>query len=923
MKKASSRTKGSQKQTSHKKNKLFLTQLASCTKDNDTVIATSREFATKTAKEATENSPNRSAHKLIATKQNPSLQTGDTDIQSVKDSFSAQAKGTVATSELASDLNQKEKVNLSVDKTSKDTGDNNKQFKKAGTADLLKGTTITSETPNLKQEEGTPLINNISQVNTREILPNTGEDNTFKTDTANLSLRANKDNNNKNVVTSRADPLLAAKDSSNKETKMSSGTSSQQATKKAVIDQIYDQFKELFKPSDENQVMVMEFPGRVLDESVYHFDSDKSLYSNILKPQVVMEEEFRLTNDIFDVNLSSPNSSGYIVGGPSGKNVSTEFNEALSTLIPKFTDFESLFKDRQIMRNWLLEEIKDEIDEKEFKGSRIAFYDILSQRYETAKSEWETERLKRMEVAESASNRNEALEEYAKWLSFNAGPQEAKLESLFSDLVVRGYYHEIKRILGYIDVASPAEILEDVKSKMRESSMLSLDESETIYPVQMMPVNWSKSLSTNFKPEDLLLSPGTINDDLMNKLSEKAELESQIQQLQNQPTGDLTQIEEKVRAAQKAQDNATKDMLSNYTEATFLALKIAYNAYCKKNDKKPNDESVVDALKKDDLKNDEGKEELSNGHTLSDKDIEAFKDFQKKNIAAQISLDSANREYAFELEEKAKAESTESKSAITLLQSQLAQLNIAINNLKKIALSTGNTDAQKILPDSRPKVNEFIDVTFKFNKNEASSSSELTSSSSFSNTSVNFIFGSYGNSSSEEASDFNQKHQTNNIDIEIGMRATKVTINRGGWFSPEVLEASKNMFRTGEGKFNDSFQTYPVAFIVVKDVTLKYTFEETEVDQAAKYAHSASESSGGFLCFSHSSGSSSSKNSKSAYTGKEGKSVVIRIPGPQILMWILEKVPSDQSEPYPSGASAFPPGVADIFKPNEKKEDNE
>lgn len=296
---------------------------------------------------------------------------------------------------------------------------------------------------------------------------------------------------------------------------------------------------------------------------------------------------------------------------------------------------------------------------------------------------------------------------------------------------------------------------------------------------------------------------------------------------------------------------------------------------------------------------------------------------KKKNIAAQISLDSANRELAFELEEKAKAESTESKSAIALLQSQLAQLNIAIDNLKRIALSTGKTDAQKTLPDSRPTVNEFFDVTLKFNKNEASSDTQLTSSSSFSKTSVNFIFGSYGSSSSQEASDFNSKHQANNIDIEMGMRATKVTIDRGGWFSPEVLEASKNMFSIGKGKFNESFATYPVAFIIVKDVTLKYTFQEDEVDQAASYAHSASESGGGFLCFSHSHGSSSTKNSKSAYTGKEGTSVVIRIPGPQILMWILEKVPTDQSEPYPSGASALPPGVADILKPKEKKKDNE
>jgi len=118
------------------------------------------------------------------------------------------------------------------------------------------------------------------------------------------------------------------------------------------------------------------------------------------------------------------------------------------------------------------------------------------------------------------------------------------------------------------------------------------------------------------------------------------------------------------------------------------------------------------------------------------------------------------------------------------------------------------------------------------------------------------------------------------------------------------------------------FATYPVAFIIAKDITINYTFSEENVQQGAKYAHEASQSGGGFLCFSHSSGKSSTSSSKSAYSGYIGEQVVIKIPGPQILMWELEKVPKDSSSMYPD-SGALSKEVKEMLDPNPKPDAKE
>jgi len=50
---------------------------------------------------------------------------------------------------------------------------------------------------------------------------------------------------------------------------------------------------------------------------------------------------------------------------------------------------------------------------------------------------------------------------------------------------------------------------------------------------------------------------------------------------------------------------------------------------------------------------------------------------------------------------------------------------------------------------------------------------------------------------------------------------------------------------------------------------------------------------------------------------------MIRIPGPQILMWVLQKIPDDKSLPYPTDKSAIPENAFSALSVHNEEEEKE
>ncbi|KAJ7301113.1 hypothetical protein DFH08DRAFT_979057 [Mycena albidolilacea] len=123
--------------------------------------------------------------------------------------------------------------------------------------------------------------------------------------------------------------------------------------------------------------------------------------------------------------------------------------------------------------------------------------------------------------------------------------------------------------------------------------------------------------------------------------------------------------------------------------------------------------------------------------------------------------------------------------------------------------------------------------------------------------------------------------------IDLAFRATLVTVDRGGWFQPQFFKESKVFYKAnpgitwtkatpqtigdivkGDARATGLMPGFPIAFLLAKDLT--------DATSAA--------SSGGFLCFSFQS---------------YNNGYIIKIPGPQILGYMIQVLDPDQTRPMP------------------------
>lgn len=216
----------------------------------------------------------------------------------------------------------------------------------------------------------------------------------------------------------------------------------------------------------------------------------------------------------------------------------------------------------------------------------------------------------------------------------------------------------------------------------------------------------------------------------------------------------------------------------------------------------------------------------------------------------------------------------------------------------------------------------FSDVVIKSSKSTSSTGGQSSSQSSASSTSINGWFASYKSSSSSSSASESHSSEFYNSEMEIGFRVAKVSFDRGSWFNPQFFKmnsaftklsdiklscgltkedvfTNSELFKNYNNKKEYILPAFPVALVIAKDITIKIKTTQSNSSAMNSIVESERASSGGFLCFSSSNASSSKNSSNIAMSGSEGDYFYIKVPGPQILGYYLQMVPSDQNvSPY-------------------------
>lgn len=343
----------------------------------------------------------------------------------------------------------------------------------------------------------------------------------------------------------------------------------------AITDRIFEKLKSVLGASD--LLFTMEFPGRLLDFHSYEYHS-KDRHSVLTKPYPVAEAEFRLSENLFN---PAP-----ITQGPNGHKLSVVYNTVINNYVPRLKDVREFFVDRFRLKEWLLTEIEEEFEGNKVRCSRMAFSQKLYDKYLREKNTWNKDKRENFDarrgslVTDPDGRQVPDYEGYSRWVTSEGLVRDEALNSLFSDAVVRGHYHEVLTFLGFLNVASVPEQLEITKQNMRASVRQSLDASMQVYPVQYQPADWYNFLRPNLTPRDLLSSTEVLMDAFMAKQARRDVLKSRLADLKSQHIDQsvLEELEKSTAQGKVELDRAESALKATYGDGVVAAFKIYLNA---------------------------------------------------------------------------------------------------------------------------------------------------------------------------------------------------------------------------------------------------------------------------------------------------------------------------------------------------------
>jgi hypothetical protein len=577
------------------------------------------------------------------------------------------------------------------------------------------------------------------------------------------------------------------------------------------LEAMVNSLKQVFAPTT-GQCFAFQFPARFLQKDLYAWDtSSAGIYGQFVKPVAVNENEFRLVDQLYNV--------GEVVGAPNGQNLSVCYEQVLNNLVPGHeNDSRIIAKQQDQIRRWLMKEVptsgwvKNLIESQhnrsillsavagttvtspdgepvpqfavanrlsdDGKVNRMELAEALTEEYLSAKQVWE---LERDSMIKNARANNENMEDITRKLAHITAIREAQLAAKHADAVVRGYSRTIRQYLGYMDIKSPSELLQDAKDALRETSTSSLDGAMNIYPVQMMPIDWFQSLSTSFTTEDLTSDRDLIYQQIHAKSKLLDLLQSRLAALQFSPKHDLIPLK---LAAEQAQSEYSKCQSNLQTTYSSNVLSLA--------------QSFVSAANEFQFSLFVTQARLFG---IAESSFNGIEDSMKKLTAAHDAVNSTSRAYSQAVSAVTLAEATDTSQETTSIR---LQIDAVRKEISELTTRVQALPANPATPENTLKLADFpffpphpsgtvggsrweeITLTHE-TSNVHQSITQVRSSVSASD--LSFFWGSKKQSSASFAEDLFSSN-SESFKVDIGFRATMVTVDRGGWFQPQFFKQS-------------------------------------------------------------------------------------------------------------------------------------
>lgn len=668
----------------------------------------------------------------------------------------------------------------------------------------------------------------------------------------------------------------------------------------SFADQLYEKVTSVIGGNNQNQFFCMSLPGMQIDKNLYSYDIE----NNQPKPPLVEANESKLVNRLFDACK--------MTGSDNGRHLQTQYKSALDMLTPQLNG--KLFDAKSRLRKVLMTPYPYNFGEGLTTGFTLqqVFYRLYGD-YVDAKQVWAKVQLeKKIELdakypGETKDSNRHKQNDYLDWYETTAESQLLKVQEKLGKVLNVFSPGDMEIITGILDSGAGREIAE-ARQTLANVQKLNPD-GGYVYPVTLYPENWFNLLDTSFTPIDLLESPTALAQQLSVLMVQRSNLAMTIDSFLNilPDPAMLTDLKAKQENAEKALQEAKDAVAKVYSDITSDTLKLVVDIIGRSNDKDKSTALVGTTSRLLNIDPDKAKNIIT---ALAGNASRCMKAQDDLIAAAQNATDRA-------LEYFQQKNLLQYKQMLLPLQTQLARTESDIADVRQqIGLSTVMQQASKpkdgsdVTPNVVP--DRFAQVLIESTMASVRQSSSNATSASASSSHSSFFFGGYSSSRSHRESVDSSQSETSNIKIQIGMSIAKVGIGRE-WFNPGVFLLTKDMYNTSSKKIspnskgkpfqkerfdamNDcAFPCFPVAFIIARDVTIKFSSDTSMSNSFAQSVEDHSSSGGGFFIFGGNSSSSSSSSRSNSCATSSANSVTVRFTSPQILGYYLEATPADES----------------------------
>lgn len=686
----------------------------------------------------------------------------------------------------------------------------------------------------------------------------------------------------------------------------------QELSDKGFLDILYEKITDVLGGDNPNQYLCLTLPGTIINPEKYKYDLSG------VKPAHVKANESRLVNKLFD--------ACFITGADNGKMLPNQYKTALSMLSPKLN--KDLFELKNQLRKVLMTPYPYDFGEGVVYDLNVeqVFYRLYND-YVEEKAKWSKAQLaKKAELEDLIIDPVAREDKYLEWYGAVAESERVHLEEKRGRVLSVFSPDDMNIINAILNCGVGGEI-EQARSTLDMVEELSPD-GGYIYPVSLYPDNWFELLESSFTGMDLLESPAALSQKLRTLQLQRKNVLSQIGRLASTIPSD-----EKMKSTKEKFEKANQEYrkgVQNCTDTNLHVTKEVASAIVdlcmmdgEGNAMVPDQDAIERVTNK----------ETKDGQKIKKSDIQAIIEKIGKNAIAcsraQTDAVAAGEECA-----KAAIEWCETKNQMQMkklllpLQSNLGSLNDEIEELKsQIQISRaankpeeGGSSEEAIAADVMPNKSDdyFTQVIIDTTMSAVTSTSSKESSSSQSRTSASFFLGGYSSSESNSRNKESAYEEKSDMSIQIGMNVAKVQIERS-WFNPGVFQLSRDMFNFSEQKIAPSanvpfgrenvegirkrfdemnkciLPSFPVAFVIAKDVSIKFTSATSVSASFAETVESHASKGGGFLCFSTNGSSASSGSTSGAVANSSANSVTVRFTAPQILGYYMQAIPEDES----------------------------